>query len=86
MTMNQKLLTTMISLLIGTGTVLAAGGLNSEVEPGLTAAQYASKSIELVASAEASYPTAYIDFPIWNQTIANAEAAVQTEPTGVQYV
>ncbi len=84
--MKQKLLTTMISLMIATGTVFAAGNLISDVEPGLTAEQYASKSIELIRSAEASYPTAYPDFPIWNQAIANAEAAVQTDPTNVKYV
>jgi tetratricopeptide (TPR) repeat protein len=85
-TMNQKLLATMISLLIGTGTVFAAGNLISEVEPGLTAAEYANKSIELISNAEAAYPTAYADFPIWNQAIANAEAAVQTDPTNIKYV
>jgi hypothetical protein len=78
--MKQKLLTTMILLMIGTGTIFAAGSLISEVEPGLTAEQYASKSIELVSTAEASYPTAYADFPIWNQAITNAEAAVQADP------
>jgi tetratricopeptide (TPR) repeat protein len=86
MTMNKTLLTSVISMMIGTGITFAAGSLISEVEPGLTAEQYASKSIELVGSAEASYPTAYADFPIWNQAIANAEAAVQTDPTNVKYV
>jgi tetratricopeptide (TPR) repeat protein len=86
MTMNKTLLTAMISLMIGTGAVFAAGSLISEVEPGLSAEQYASKSIELVSTAEASYPTAYADFPIWNQAIANAEAAVQVDPTNVKYV
>ena len=84
--MNQKLLTATIALMIGTGTVFAAGNLISEVEPGLSAEQYASKSIELVGSAEASYPTAYADFPIWNQAIANAEAAVQADPTNVKHL
>jgi tetratricopeptide (TPR) repeat protein len=86
MTMNKTLLTSVISMMIGTGITFAAGSLISEVEPGLTAEQYASKSIELVGSAEVSYPTAYADFPIWNQAIANAEAAVQTDPTNVKYV
>jgi tetratricopeptide (TPR) repeat protein len=86
MTMKHKLLIAMILLTVGTGTVFAAGNLLSEVEPGLTADQYANKSIELVGSAEAAYPTAYADFPIWNQAIANAEAAVQTDPTNVKYV
>jgi tetratricopeptide (TPR) repeat protein len=86
MTMNKTLLTTMISLMIGTGTIFAAGNLISEVEPGLSAEQYASKSIALVNTAETSYPTAYADFPIWNQAIANAEAAVQADPTNVKYV
>ncbi len=84
--MKHKLLTAVISLLIGTGTIFAAGGLISEVEPGLTADQYAIKSMELVSSAEAAYPTAYADFPIWNQAIANAEAAVQADPTNAKYV
>ena len=44
--MNQKLLITMISLMIGTGTVFAAGNLISDVEPGLTAEQYASNDHE----------------------------------------
>ena len=79
--MKQKLLTTMISLMIGTGTVFAAGNLISEVEPGLTAEEYASKSIELVTS----YPSAHVDFPIWNQAIANA-AAVQADPSNVKHV
>jgi tetratricopeptide (TPR) repeat protein len=85
-TTKHKLLAAMISLLIGTGTVLAAGNLISEVEPGLTAEQYAGKSMELIGNAEAAYPTAYADFPIWNQAIANAEAAVQADPTNVKYV
>ena len=84
--MKLKLLTTLFSLMITTGTVFAAGSLISEIEPGLTAEEYASKSIELVISAEASYPSAYPDFPIWNQAIANAEAAVQADPTNVKYV
>jgi tetratricopeptide (TPR) repeat protein len=83
---KHKLLATMISLMIGPGTVLAAGNLISEVEPGLTAEQYAGKSMELIGNAEAAYPTAYADFPIWNQAIANAEAAVQADPTNVKYV
>jgi tetratricopeptide (TPR) repeat protein len=85
-TTKHKLLAAMISLLMGTGIVFAAGGLISEVEPGLTADQYASKSTELISSAQAAYPTAYADFPIWNQAIANAEAAVQADPTNVKYV
>ena len=84
--MKQKWLTTMISLMIGTGTVFAAGNLISEVEPGLTAEEYASKSIELVIAAQASYPSAHVDFPIWNQAIANAEAAVQADPSNIKHV
>jgi tetratricopeptide (TPR) repeat protein len=84
--MKQQLLTALIVFTIGTATVFAAGNLLSEVEPGLTADQYANKSIELVSSAEAAYPTAYADFPIWNQAIANAEAAVQTDPTNIKHV
>lgn len=89
--MNKKLLTTMFALTIGTGmigagTVLAAGSLVSEVEPGLTAEQYAMTSMELIANAEVAYPSAYADFPIWNQAIANAEAAVQADPTNAKYV
>jgi tetratricopeptide (TPR) repeat protein len=86
MTMNKTVIATVISMMLGTGTIFAAGNLISEVEPGLSAEQYASKSIELVSSAEAEYPTAYADFPIWNQAIANAEAAVQADPTNVKYV
>jgi tetratricopeptide (TPR) repeat protein len=84
--MKQQLLTALIAFTIGTATVFAAGNLLSEVEPGLTADQYANKSIELVGRAESAYPTAYADFPIWNQAIANAEAAVQTDPTNIKYV
>ena len=84
-TTKHQLLAAMISLMIGSGTVLAAGNLISEVEPGLTAEQYAGKSVELIGNAEAAYPTAYADFPIWNQAIANAEAALQADPTNIKY-
>ena len=87
----MKKLFTVITLmigtgLIGTGSVLATDNLISEVEPGLTAQEYALTSLELISKAQVAYPTAYADFPIWNQAIANAEAAVQADPTNVKYV
>ena len=80
-----KLLTATLFALLGTAAV-AEGNLLVNVEPGLTAQQYAATATTLAAEAETAYPTAFADFPLWNQALANAEAAVHAEPNNADHV
>lgn len=56
------------------------------VTPALTAAEYARQSAIYLTQARLEYTVAYADLPLYNRAIANAEAAVRSEPNNPSYV
>ena len=60
------------------------------VTPALTAAEYARQSAIYLTQARleytVAYAVAYADLPLYNRAIANAEAAVRSEPNNPSYV
>ncbi len=57
-----------------------------EISSQQSALTYYNAARELAAQGEIAYPAAFIDFPLWNDAVNNAAAAVNLEPENLLYL
>jgi hypothetical protein len=57
----------------------------AQTQPPL-AEEYFAKAQELAAQAEIAYPLPFLDLPLWDNAVANAQAAADLAPNEVKYI
>lgn len=51
-----------------------------------TAEQYFANAQQLAAQAEIAYPQPFVDLPLWDSAVGNAQAAADLAPTELKYL